>query len=292
MDAEGWIEESAGRRRFQIFMEAEVREYEKKMLCSGECRYAIPMHFITEDHKLKACYDYTGYMQLKEYIGIKMKNENCSVEDRKLVADVLLILSGILDCIKGMENYLIFPERITVHPDAVFIDLNTGRAALAFCPGKSHELTLQNRIIGLIRDLRELFCTDEADQYLRKIEEFIAAKNPGLDGMISFLGSMQREVNYIYWNTKNFRSIEEQESASNHDPKPKERKWYDFRLKAVVIQLIVGGALFAVLLSGKLSMINFAGLVIIVGAIDLLILRKLIVIRTEKFHPAKAGEFP
>ena len=292
IDAEGWIEESAGRRKFQILMETEVREYEKKMLCSGECRYAIPMHFITEDQKLKAFYDYTGYMQLKDYAGKKMKNENRLAEDRKLVADVLQIISEILDCVKGMENYLIFPERITVHPDAVFIDLNTGRTALAFCPNKSPELTLQNRIIGLVRDLSELFRSDEADQYLRKIEEFIAAKNPGLDGMISFLGSLQREVSYIYWNTKNFRSIEEQEPAANHDQIPKKRKRYDLQLKAVVIQLIVAGGLLAAFLSGKLSMINFAGLVIIAGAIDLLILRKLIVIRTEEFQPAKAGEFP
>lgn len=271
----GWIEESAGRRRFQILMESDIREYEKKMLCSGECRYAIPMHFIVEDHALKAVYDFTGFMQLKEYVRRKIQSDTSSRESHKPVADVLQILSGILECVKGMENYLILPERITVHPDVIFIDLNTGRAALAFCPNESPELTLQSRIIGLIRDLSGLLRSDEADQYLNKIEDFIITKNPGLDGMLSFLGSMEREVSYIFWNTKNFRRIEEQETVPSHDQVTHNRMRYGFRFKTAAIQLILGTGLLAVFLSGKLSMINFIGLVIIAGAMDLMILRKM-----------------
>jgi hypothetical protein len=274
MTATGRIEESAGRRKFQIPVESDVRGFEKKILCSGECRHTIPMHFITEDQKLTAFYDFTGYMQLKDYAGRKIQNENCAVEAHKLVEDVLMIFSGILDCIKGMESYLILPDRAVIHPDVVLIDLNTGRAALAFYPNESQETTLQSRIIGLARDLSGLFHSDEADQYLLRIEEFIVSKNPGLDGMISYLGSIQREVSYIYWNTKNFRSIEAQDAATNQEQAPKCRST-DFRLKAVVVQLIVVAGVLAVYLSGKLSPINFAGFAIIAGAIDLLTSRKL-----------------
>ena len=270
----GWIEESAGRRKFQILIESDVREYEKKMLCSGECRYAIPMHFITEDHALKAIYDFTGYVQLKEYAWRKIQSGASSREPHKPVADVLQILSGILECVKGMENYLIFPERITVRTDVVFIDPNTGRTALAFFPNENPGLTLQSRIIELIRELGGLIRSDEADQYLNKIEDFIITKNPGLDGMLSFLGSMEREVSYIFWNTKNFRRIEEQETVPSHVQVAHNQTRAGFRFKTAAIQLILGAGLLAVFLSGKLSMINFIGLVIIAGAMDLLILRK------------------
>lgn len=271
----GWIEESAGRRKFQISMEPDIREYEKKMLCSGQCLYAVPMHFISENRTLNAFYDFTGYVQLKECISRKLQSCTSGRENQKLITDLLHILSGILECVKGMENYLILPERLSVHPDVVFVDMYNDSIKLAFYPNENPELSLQSRIAGLIHDLGGLLRSDEADQYLKKIEEFISIKNPGLDGMISFLGSMQREAGYIYGNSKNFRKIEEQESPSANDTKTgKDRKKSDFRLKKAAILIVPAVGLLAVFLSGKLEMMNFAGLALITAAIGLMIFRK------------------
>ncbi len=269
------IEESAGRRKFQIIMEADIREYEKKMLCSGQCLYAVPMHFISEDRRLHAFYDFTGYVQLTECIKRKLESYTPGRENQKLITDLLHILSGILECVKGMENYLILPERISVHPDVVFVDMDTDRIKLAFYPNENLELSLQNRIAGLIQDLSGLFHSDEADQHLKKIEDFILMKNPGLDGMIGFLGSMQREAGYIYGNSKNFRKIEEQESLSENDDQiDHSRKKYDFCLKTAAILIIPVVGLLAFFLSGKLDIMNFAGLALITAAIGLMIFRK------------------
>jgi hypothetical protein len=271
----GWIEESAGRRKFKISMEADMREYEKKMLCSGECPYTLPMHFISEGISLNAYYDFTGYVPLKECIKRKLQLYASGRENQKVTSDVLYILSGILECVKGIENYLILPERISVHTDVVFVDLDNDRIKLAFYPNENRELSLQSRITGLVHELSGLLHSDEADQCLKKIDDFILMKNPGLDGMISFLGSMQREAGYIYGNLKDFRKIEEQESRpANQDQIDKRRKKYDFHLKTAVIQIIPAVGLLAVFLSGRLSMINFAGVAIITAAIDLMILRK------------------
>ncbi len=271
----GRIEESAGRRKLQICMETDIRYYEKKMLCSGECLYTIPMHFITEDLALNAFYDFTGYVQLQECVKRKLQSYASGRENQKLITDLLDILSGVLECVKGMENYLILPERISVHPDVIFVDMDTGRIKLAFHPNENPELSLQSRITRLVHDLGGLFHSDEADRYLKKIDDFILIKNPGLDGMISFLGSMQREAGYIYGNSKNFRKLEEQESPfTNHEQIGKGRKKYDFRLKKAAILLIPAAGLLAVFLSGKLNMINFVGLVVIIAAVDLMILRK------------------
>jgi predicted histidine transporter YuiF (NhaC family) len=95
-----------------------------------------------------------------------------------------------------------------------------------------------------------------------------------LDGIIGFLGSMERELTYIYWDTKNFRRIEEQETLSVHSDVKKGRKKDDIRLKTSVIQIILAFILLAVFLSDKLDIANFAGLVIITAAVDLLILKK------------------
>lgn len=267
------IEESAGRIKFQINMEVIVKEYEKKMLCTGRCPYTIPMHFLSEGHALEAIYDFTGYIQLKEYAGRKILSCTNAREDQTVIEAVLQILSGILECIKGMENYLIFPERITVHPDVIFIDSNSGRVAMAFYPNESRE-PLQSRITWLIRALEGMFRSDAAYQYLKKIEDFIFEKNPGLEGMITYLGSLQREVSYIYWSAKNFRLSEGQETIPIHDKTEKSGKRYDFRMKTIAVQIILGAGLIAVFLSGKLSTVSFAGLAVIAAAIDLQILRK------------------
>lgn len=268
----GWIEETSGKRKFWIEMDTGIREFEKKMLSSGECLHSLSMHFLSEDHSLKAFYDFTGYMQLKDWLIIKMKKPDAE-RDSHMVIALLQILSGVLECIKGMENYLILPDRITLHPDAVFIDLNNDRVVLAFYPAESPE-TLQIRIVRLIHDLSGLQHSDETEQHLKKIEEFILAKNPGLDGMISFLGSIQREVSYIYWNTKNFRRIEEQDACPAHLQTDIKRNRFGFNLKTALIQIFLTIGLVVVFLSDKLDKINFTGFVIIVAAIDLMACRK------------------
>lgn len=214
---EAQIEESGGRRKFCMVVEGRIREYEKRMICGSDCPYALPMHFITEGETEKAYYDFTGYLQIEDHIKRQVLDDPSVMGNQSLISGALEILSGILGCLKGLELYLIFPERISIHPDLIFIDSNCSRAVLAFYPGKNPEAPLQSRIISLLDEMGVMYRNAEVDQYFKKLKDFILAKNPGLDGMIAFLGTMQREVSYIYWHSADFRKEEVKETVPEYE---------------------------------------------------------------------------
>lgn len=297
---EALIEDSAGRRRFSLVLEEKIKEYEKRMICGSQCPYTLPVHILTEDGTDTAYYDFTGSIQLAEYMKGQATGAIQARENRKPVCSVLDALSGILGCIKGMENYLIFPERITIHPDVVFVDPYNGQVALAFYPCGNIENTVQSRILDLIDEMNEACHDPEIGQYLRKLKDFIQTRNPGLDGMIRMLGTMQREASYIYWNAGSFRKAEE-EPGGNHGstrgfqedgcstrgdsrfpyrrdrslkPKPGVGKKL-LPAKLIAIQAVFLAGLAAAFLSGAFDTVNFAGLAVIAAALDVWSIRKL-----------------
>lgn len=273
------VDESSGRRKFCLVPEEKIREYEKRMLRGSGCPYALPMVFLSEDGEEKACYDFTGFILLAEYI--KRETQDCrpASESKRPVFGVLDLLSGILDCIKGLECYLIFPERISIHPDLIFINADNGKVSFGFYPNDKPEEALQNRLVALIGEMNDLYRDQEAELYLNKLTDFIHMKNPGLDGIIALLGTMQREISYIYWYSGNFRKTEEKAS---YDGERTERNKKHTRLfhgretvKAIAIQAVFGVGLAAAFLSGTLDPVNFAGLAIIAAGADLWLMRKL-----------------
>lgn len=270
---EGQIEESAGRRKFYLTLEKPIREYERKMLCDSDCPFTLPMYFLSEGESEMVFYDFTGYLPLREYIN-KTTFCNLSVrETQKMISDALNVLSETLECIKGMESYLFFPERFSNHLDAIFIHTSTGRIAFAFYPNDQPELTLQSRIVQMTEEINELYHDSETKQYLKKYTELIHMRNPGLDGMIGLLGTIQREVSYIYWNANDFRGTEQKETLPD---KPENHKSIKAgSLKIVVIQAFFGVGLIAAFLSHRLELASFAGLIILAGGADLWIMRKI-----------------
>jgi len=292
LSKEVFIEESAGKRKILLIMEEKIRGYEKRMLCDSGCPYTLPMHFISDEGTMKVYYDFTGYVQLEEYIKRKKNTDLSDRESQKTIFDALDVLSKVLGCLKGMESYLIYPERISIHPDVIFINLNSEQIALAFYPNDNTNLTLQYRIIALIDDVNGLCNDHETELYLKKFKDFIFMKNPGLDGMIGNLGMLQREVSYIFCNTKSFRRMEDKETFSEYrgtkgslkesieSRKPSEKLLSAIfkkpaYLKAIAIQVIFGAVLTAVFLSGILEILNFAGLAVIATGVDLWIMRAL-----------------
>lgn len=294
MSGEAQMDESAGRRRFCLVPEEKFREYEKRMLCGSGCPYTLPMHFLTEDSTEKVFYDFTGFIRLAEYIKREMASDRAAVGKQKPVRGALDLLAGILKCIKGMEDYLIFPERISLHSDLIFISSNNGQAALAFYPGNNLAAGLQSRIMALMEDLNGLYRDEETERYFRKLKDLILVKNPGLDGMAGMLGTLQREVSYIYWDSGDFRKTEQKETCSVYDSaaefqsggreghlknrgkrQPTGILKKSPAAKLIAIQAVLAAVLTAAFLSGMLDIVNFAGLAVIAAAADLWLVRKL-----------------
>lgn len=281
MSKETQMDESSGRRKFCIVPGGKFRGFEKRMLCDSGCPYTLPMHFLAEDRTEKACYDFTGFIQLAEYIKREAGNQaagNTAAgekprEKQRAVFGALDILSGILECLKGMENYLLFPERLQLHPDVIFINADSGRAAVAFYPCGNSETSLQSMVAALIEDMNIMYRDDEAGRYLIKLKDFIRMKNPGLEGIISSLGTLQREISYIYWKPVEFRNAEE--PAPLYESALPDKLHRRTAATAIAIQGVFGAGLTAVFLSGALDIVSFAGLAAIAAGADLWIMRKL-----------------
>jgi len=278
LSKEVFLEESAGKRKIFLIMEEKILEYEKRMLCDSDCPFTLPMHFITEGEIEKVYYDFTGFIQLEEYIKRKITTDRLDRVSQKTIFDALDVMTKILECLKGMESYLLFPERISIHPDLIFINLNDGRIAFVFYPNEKMDMPLQSRVVEMVDALNELYGDVEAEQFLKKFKDYIYLKNPGLDGMIGNLGILQREVSYIFWNTKNFRREEEKEFIEDREHADKSvaavLRAPSF-IKTIAFQAFLGVGLVAVFLSGLLELVNFVGLFVIVAGVDFWIMRTL-----------------
>jgi len=295
---EAKIQDFAGRRKFRLALDSGLKEYEKGMLCTGRCPHILPMHILNEDGEEWAYYDFTGSVQLTEYMRRLASSSVSGRENKKAVCDALEVLSGILGCVRGMENHLIFPERITIHPDAVFIDPENRKTLLAFYPLENPETTFQSRIVALVAAMIEAGQDPETAQYFEKFREYILMRNPGLDGMIAMLDALQREVGYIYWSSKCFRESGEKDPGA--DPAQNDGIQDDgrftfkrsgvkqrtdagsgsrpARIGLIALQAVFAACLAAAFLSGAYDLVNLAGMAVIAAAIDFWILRKLLYI--------------
>ena len=288
---EDQFEESAGRRRFYlIFDESSFYEYERRMLKESGCPYTLPMNFLYDEDKVKAYYDFTEFIILDEYINRKISSIVSERKNQLLLSDSLKVVTNIICSLKGMENYLLFPDRMEIEIGSIFIHYESSKVAFSFIPGIEHEPSLQSRIIQITEEIKHLYNHLETDQYFEKFINMINSKNLGLDGMINTLGEFQREISYIYWESKDFRAVEERELHITHTTieveegrKDKENSSYKTRinlkmqmpLKPLILQIAFIVCLAAVYFSGALEIESFAGLTLLVVGIDLWLMRKL-----------------
>jgi hypothetical protein len=284
IDKRGQVEDTAGKRKFFLVLENGIMEFEKRMLSESGCPYTLPMHFVSDEVREIAYYDFTGFIQMEEYIKRKAALKAGERDGGKPAGDMLKLLSGILECLRGMERHLLSPERCAVHPDAVFVDPGGGRVSFAFYPGGGQGLALRERIFSLIDRMSELCYDDVTEGYLYRVKSEIDDQNHGLDGMISVLGAAQREVGYIYWNTASFRKEEGSGAPMKHDagdqevPVRKKSAFPKARVfpKVIAVQAFFAALLAVVFLAGRLDGSGFAGLVIIAAGADAGILRRIL----------------
>ncbi len=281
IESQGQIEETGGKRQICLIPDGKFKEYEKRMLCDSGCPYTLPMHFISDNGKDTVYYDFTGYLRLKDYMMSKRPSDCRGRNNGEGVCETLNLLIEILRCIKGMEQYLLFSDRYSLHPDVVFVHPDNLQTAIAFYPVDEQENTLQERIIGLIDCIREWGCSEETMKYFNQLKETVALKNPGLDGLIGIIGALCREAGYIYWNADALREAINS-SVSDHTNSRKEENEAGkvivnqmIMRKSVAAQVVIAVVLIAVYLSGFFDNISFIGFTIIAAGADIWILRKL-----------------
>lgn len=288
--SQGQIEETAGRRRIRLILSHNFKEYEKRMLCESGCPYTLPMHFITESDQDTAYYDFTGYLSLSDYMRREGTFDCRSRNSGERVCETLNLFIRILECIKGLERYLLFSERYSIHPDLIFVNPDNAQTAIAFYHNETPEITLQQRIIALL-DSMGIFSSDaDTVTYLERLKNTIRIKNTGLDGLISITGSLCRDAGYIYWNSNALREAEFSSAADRSENEKEEKKTVKDKIyknvkapsnrnrdlfRTAAVQGLLAAGLLAVFLTDVFDHISFAGLAIVVICLDIFILRKL-----------------
>lgn len=168
-------------KEFRVkFRENEVRDFEKVMLTSGECSIFIPMGFISEDGCEYGLYDCSGFAPMSVY----------QVERTE---DALYILENVLLILGRAVEYFIDPARVSIRPETVFYNKETGQIKLAYVPCSDESSNMRENIVMFIGELKAEI-RDGKSSYLTEAAKYIYYHNYSLRDMINKAGLLKRRV--------------------------------------------------------------------------------------------------
>ncbi len=285
----GEREALGGGRRFTRNYEINsFYDYEKRIMQEGCCPSILPMSFIQENGRVTVFYDVTGYRLLKDDIEMQLSAELEMRGPRQLLCNAVDILADIIEKLKYLENHLLFPERLHLDLDCIFIHTVSRKAVFSYIPKRMKESNFEKQLLNLLEDIKGSYHHPEIDQYYDRLINFMKENNPGLDGLISNLGMIQRELSYIYNHSEHFRvntdSIETPAEEMKVDEALNEKS--NFRIgikfekrsaaiKLVTLQLAFVLLVAAIYLSAGLDLIQLAGFICFSAGVDLWLVRKL-----------------
>lgn len=193
------LEDIFGRRRFFVELaSSEFYPYEKKYLSSNLCGAILPMYFLKLDDKERIYYDFTGLVQLKDYIKGLHCNQNNRFPTGEKIHAALLILDQLFKGIRDAENCLLFMERYRLQKDMVFINPQTRELKIAYFPETATFLSPQKKLMACIEDINKGFQDTEVNYSLKSLLDTILNENLGMDGMIRLIGKMLRDSKITY----------------------------------------------------------------------------------------------
>ena len=212
----GQIEEAGGRRVFSLLIEnSGIYEYEKKILSGGQVANTLQTAFMMLEGKEKLFYDFTGYCQLREYLQGTSAIFHQEGEDRLHLDRALDVLMKVLQGIKVCEEHLLLADRIPMSPETIFIDIAGKDISFAFMPYLARDFSPQGRVVHLLEQMILLYDSEETSGTLQRIKAGIEAKNPGIEGIVTMVATIQREMNFNYWTRQNLRRAPERKEGAD-----------------------------------------------------------------------------
>jgi len=206
---EAEVIESGGRRFFSLLLEeSQIPKYRRKILENRDCRQLLPMQFICEQSKLRACYDYGGFLQLKAMYrewrkdGINLASEN------------LATIVSVTTTIMSAENYLFSCEDLSLHADTIFISPASGEVRLAYIPEPNRPKCISVKIASLILETVRLTCDEQWTVYGEEAYARIMSCNESMSGIEKILLDKGREMCGKGWPEK----LEMRRIAGNNKP--------------------------------------------------------------------------
>ena len=194
---EAEVIESGGRRFFSLLLEeSQIPKYRRIILENRSCSQLLPVQFICEQNKLRACYDYGGFLQLKAmYREWRKDGINLALEN---LATIVSVTASIMSA----ENYLFSCEDLSLHADTIFISPASGEVRLAYIPEPQTPESISVKIASLILETVQLTSDEQWTVYGEEVCDRIMSCNESMSGIEKILLDKGREISGKGWPEK------------------------------------------------------------------------------------------
>lgn len=157
-----------------------IRPFERKVLESGLCDFAVPMSFFRYQGKQIIRYECSGYIALSD-MNLDGLKEIFEVIEKTLLA------------LKRSGEFLMNPGKISLNKDTVYVHYKHKDVRLAYMPGDLEQNGNSRNLIGFLHDLKRQ-APESGIGYFDRLENELIVKNRSLSDMITVVGEIRREI--------------------------------------------------------------------------------------------------
>lgn len=161
-------------------LENAVKPFERKVLESGLCDFAVPMSFFRQNGKQKIRYECSGYVALSE----------ANLSD---ISDVLEIIEKTLMALKKSSEYLIDPGKVRLNQDTVYIHHRHKDVRIAYLPGTGEGNRLQQNLLEFLLAIEERI-PKSGKGYVQTLKEEVVINNRSILDLVTIVGEIRREI--------------------------------------------------------------------------------------------------
>jgi len=160
--------------------EASIKPFERKVLESGLCDFAVPMSFYRHNGMQKIRYECSGYIAFSE---TNLSN----------TSDIFEIIEQTLLALKKSSEYLIDPRKILLNQDTVYVHHRHKDVRIAYVPGLYHGNRGQHNLLDFFQIIEELIPVGGIG-YIQKLKEEVTLNNRSLSDLVTIVGEIRREI--------------------------------------------------------------------------------------------------
>jgi hypothetical protein len=160
--------------------EEAIKPFEKKVLESGLCDFAVPMSFYRQNGMQKIRYECSGYVALSE----------ANLSD---TSNVFEIIEKTLLALKKSGEYLIDPGKILLNQDTIYVHHKHKDVRIAYVPGIYKGIRGHQNLLEFFLIVEERIPAS-GKGYIQKLKEEVIINNRSLTDLITIIGEIRREI--------------------------------------------------------------------------------------------------
>jgi hypothetical protein len=160
--------------------EDSVKPFERKVLESGLCDFAVPMSFYRHNGIQKIRYECSGYVAFSE----------ANLSD---TSNAFEIIEKTLLALKKSGEYLIDPGKILLNQDTIYVHHKHKDVRIAYVPGLDHGNKSQQNLLEFFIIVEERI-PETGKRYIQKLKEELITYNRSLPDLVTIVGEIRREI--------------------------------------------------------------------------------------------------